>query len=54
VCGNPTKVKRLPEVMAMIGKWEIYVHRLKTNFNDKLSNGLKTGILVEMLLADIA
>ena len=51
---NPTKIKKLSEVMGMIEKWEACVRRLKTDFNEDLSNSLKTGILMEMMPSDVA
>ena len=51
---NPTKIKNLSEVMGAIEKWEINVRRLQTDFKEELSNGLKTGILLEMLPVDVA
>ena len=51
---NPPKIKKLSEVMGAIEKWEINVRRLQTDFKEEMSNGLKTGILLEMLPVDVA
>ena len=51
---NPPKIKKLSEVMGAIEKWEINVRRLQTDFKEELSNGLKTGIPLEMLPVDVA
>jgi hypothetical protein len=51
---NPPKVKKLSELLGSIEKWEIHVQRLKTDFKEELSDGLKVGILLEMLPSDVS
>jgi hypothetical protein len=51
---NPPKVKKLAEVLGSIEKWEIHVQRLKADFKEELSDGLKVGILLEMLPQDVS
>ena len=51
---NPTKVKKLGDVMGMIEKWENNLRRLQADFKEELSNGLRTGILLEMMPGDVA
>jgi hypothetical protein len=51
---NPPKVKKLSEVLGAIEKWEIHVQRLKADFKEELSDGLKVGILLEMIPQDVS
>jgi hypothetical protein len=51
---NPAKVNKLSDVMAAIETWEMCLRRLKVDFNEELSNGLKTGILLDMLPSVVA
>jgi hypothetical protein len=51
---NPPKVKKLSEVLGSIEKWEIHVQRLKADFKEELSDGLKVGILLEMIPPDVS
>jgi hypothetical protein len=51
---NPSKIKKLSEVMGMIEKWETNLRRLQADFKEELSNGLRTGILLEMMPGDVA
>jgi hypothetical protein len=48
------KVKKLSEVLGSIEKWELHVQRLKTDFKEELSDGLKVGILLEMLPPEVS
>jgi hypothetical protein len=51
---NPLKVKKLSEVLGSIKKWELHVQRLKADFKAELSDGLKVGILLEMLPLEVS
>ena len=53
-CVNPPKVKKLSEAPGMIEKWESDMRRLKTDYNEELSDGLKCGILLEMVPNHVA
>ena len=44
-CVNPTRVKKLNEVTAMVEKWEMNIKRLEADFKEVFSNELKSGIL---------
>ena len=48
-CVNPAKVKKLPETPGMIEKWEADIRRLKAEYDEELSDGLKCGILLEIV-----
>ena len=48
-CVNPSKVKKLAEAPGMIERWEHDVRRLQADYQENLSDGLKCGILLEMV-----
>lgn len=51
---SPHQIKKLSEVTAQVEKWEINVRRLASEYQEELSGGLKTGILIEMVPAEVA
>ena len=48
-CVSPPKVKKLAEAPGMIEKWEADVRRLQVEYQERLTDGLKSGILLEMV-----
>ena len=48
-CVNPPKVKKLSDTPGMVEKWEADMRRLEAEYGEKLSDGLKCGILLEMV-----
>ena len=48
-CVNPPKVKQLGEAPGLIEKWEGDVQRLSADFKESLSDGVKCGVLLEMM-----
>lgn len=48
-CVNPPRVKKLSEAMSMVEKWESNMRRLTTDYKETMSDGLKAGILLEMM-----
>ena len=53
-CENPTRAKKLNEVTGIVEKWEMNIRRLEADFKEVFSNGLESGILVEMMPSDVA
>ena len=51
---NPARVKKLSDVMGSIERWETNLRRLHADFREELSNGLRTGILLEMMPGDVS
>ena len=51
---NPAKIKKMTDVLGMIERRAINVRQLSVDFKEELSNGLKTGILLEMMPGDLA
>ena len=52
-CVNPAKIKKLSEAPAIIEKWESDIRRLQADYQETLSDGVKCGILLEMVPANI-
>ena len=49
---SPPKIKNLKDAMSTIERWEANVRRLKEEYGEDLSPGLKTGVIMEMLPND--
>ena len=52
-CVNPPKIKKLQEAMGMIERWEDSTTRLQAEYDEHISDGLKMGILLEMVPPNI-
>lgn len=52
-CVNPPKVKKLAEALSMVEKWESCVRRLSVDYKETMSDGLKSGILLEMMPGEV-
>ena len=50
---NPGKAKRLEEVAAHIDRWEAKVLALSRDFNERLSDKMRSAILISMLPSDL-
>ena len=50
---NPGKAKKLEEVATHIDKWEAKVLALSRDFNEKLSDKMRSAILISMLPSDL-
>ena len=50
---NPPKAKTLQEVEANIAKWEEKVKVMKSQFDEKLTNGMKIAIFTNMMTNDL-
>ena len=53
LCINPGRTKKLTDIPMAIAKWESQVRFLASEFNENLSDGIKVGILLNMVPDDI-
>ena len=52
-CVNPPRIKKLTDAPAFIEKWENDVRRLRADYQEGLSDGVKCGILLEMVPSNV-